>query len=57
MTSVLEVATDGGAGATGAGTDDDPAGYGVTFQRHLLEDRFGDAVVPPPVRGPFRYVN
>src|SRR5690606_1450828 len=49
--AVADVAADGRAGAAGAGADHYPGGFGVRFQAHLVEDRFGDVVVAPPVGG------
>ena len=47
------VAANGGAGAAGASSDDDPGRYGKRLAAQLIKYRLGDVVVAPPVGGPF----
>src|SRR5215472_13585357 len=50
---VPQIPADGCAGSAGPRAHDDPTWDGKALQAHLLEDRFSDVVVAPPVGGPF----
>src|SRR5262249_5396456 len=51
MPPVADVAADGGAGSSGAGTHHDPLRNPVLLLAHLRVDRLGDVVVAAPVGG------
>src|SRR5699024_12027259 len=52
-TGVADVPGQSRRGASRARGGDDPGRFRVRFERHLVEDRLGDVVVAPPVRGSF----
>ncbi|MNN06995.1 hypothetical protein D3C81_1198080 [compost metagenome] len=51
MAAITGEAAEGGQCAAGAGAGNQPGRLGEALVAHLLEDRFGDVVVRPPVGG------
>ena len=51
MLTITHIAAQGRGGAAGARAGNQPTRLRVLFKAHLLEDRFGDVVVRPPVGG------